>query len=55
VRALTRRVRVSAPGVVTELFEETEARAARDRADLSPFLIFHEPREVEVCIPVRQA
>jgi len=54
VRALTKRVRVSAPGTVTELFEETEARAARDRADLSPFLIFHEPREVEVCIPVRQ-
>ena len=54
VRALTRRARVPARqgGEVTALFEEAEALAARDRADRSPFLLFHAPLDVEACIPV---
>jgi DNA-binding transcriptional MerR regulator len=55
VRALTMRARVGGGGVISELFEEAEARAARDRADRSPFLLFHGPRDVEACIPVRAA
>ena len=54
VRALTLRARVPGrEGSVTALFEEAEARAARDRADRSPFLLFHAPGDLEVCIPVR--
>jgi len=53
VRALTLRARVSVPGGVTGMFEEAEARAARDRVDSSPFLLFHGARDLEVCIPVR--
>jgi DNA-binding transcriptional MerR regulator len=53
VRALTARSRVRSPTAITDLFEVAEARAARDRADRSPFLIFHGEREVEACVPVR--
>jgi DNA-binding transcriptional MerR regulator len=49
-------------GVVTRLFEDLEAHAAREkvRADASPFLLFHDLRrsdrlDVEACIPVRRA
>ncbi len=56
VRALTIRARIPGGGdPVGALFEEAEARAARDRADRSPFLLFHGPRDVEACIPVRAA
>jgi DNA-binding transcriptional MerR regulator len=56
VRALTIRARVPSLGApVTALFEKAEAVAARDRIDRSPFLLFHRPLEVEVCIPVRGA
>jgi DNA-binding transcriptional MerR regulator len=50
VRALTLRAERES---VTALFEEAEARAARDRVDESPFALFHGAREVEVCVPVR--
>src|SRR5258708_33841274 len=50
VRALALRSR---PDSISALFEEAEARAARDRIDSSPFLLLHGPREVEVCVPVR--
>jgi len=56
VRAMTirarcdRRARPSAA-----LFEEAEARAARDRVDRSPFLLFHAALDVEACVPVRAA
>jgi len=54
VRALTLRARVPAgSSTVTALFEEAEARAARDRADQSPFLLFHARTDLEACIPVR--
>ncbi len=52
VRVLSLRARVSSGGIAA-LFEEVEARAARDRLDASPFLIFHSAREVEACVPVR--
>ena len=56
VRALTIRATVTAQGApVAALFEEAEARAARDRVDRSPFLLFHGPLDVEACIPVRPA
>ena len=56
VRALTIRARVPSLGApVTALFEEAEARAARERVDLSPFLLVHAALDVEVCIPVRGA
>ena len=56
VRALTLRARVRSQGApITALFEEAEARAARGRADQSPFLIFHGPHDVEACVPVRPA
>src|SRR5258708_20710198 len=50
VRALALRSR---PDSISALFEEAEARAARDRIDSSPFLPLHGPRELEVCVPVR--
>jgi DNA-binding transcriptional MerR regulator len=54
VRALSLRARIRSPGApIAALFEEAEARAAKDRADASPFLMVHAPRDVEVCIPVR--
>ena len=54
VNALTIRARVPSHGEpVGALFEEAEARAARDRVDRSPFLLFHGPLDVEACIPVR--
>jgi DNA-binding transcriptional MerR regulator len=54
VRALTMRARIPPGGnAITALFEEAEARAARERADRSPFLLFHAPLDVEACIPVR--
>src|SRR3954465_7272363 len=54
VRALT--VRASVRGAqITALFEDAEARAVRDRADHSPFLLFHGPVDVEACIPVRSS
>src|SRR5262249_33786574 len=40
-------------GAITALCEEAEARAGRDRADRSPFLLFHAPLDVEACVPVR--
>src|SRR6266446_3067983 len=40
---------------IAALFEEAEARAARDRVDRSPFLLFHAPLDVEACVPVRAA
>jgi DNA-binding transcriptional MerR regulator len=53
-RALTIRTTVRSLGApVAMLFEEAEARAFKDRADRSPFLLFHSSREVEACIPVR--
>jgi DNA-binding transcriptional MerR regulator len=55
VRALTLRARVRSAGTIAALFEEAEARAARDRVDASPFLIFQGPRDVEACVPVRAA
>ena len=56
VRALTLRARLRPAGApISALFEEAEAKAARDRVDASPFLIFHGPRDVEACIPVRAA
>ena len=53
VRALTMRARVRGGSQITALFEEAEARAAKDRADHSPFLLFHAPLDLEACIPVR--
>jgi len=54
IRALALRARVRSHGApITELFEEAEARAARDRVDASPFLLFHAPLDVEACVPVR--
>jgi len=54
VRAFTVRARLPSAGEsIAPLFEEAEARAARDRADRSPFLVIHAQRDVEVCIPVR--
>jgi DNA-binding transcriptional MerR regulator len=56
VRALTLRACVPSQGTpITALFEEAEAGAARDRADRSPFLIFHAPLDVEACVPVRSS
>jgi DNA-binding transcriptional MerR regulator len=61
-RALTLRAIVS-PGsnAITEMFEETERRARRSRAEQSPILLMHHapqvaPRyDVEVCVPVTRA
>lgn len=54
VRALTLRARVRSHGApIAALFEEAEARAARDRVDCSPFLLFHAALDVEACVPVR--
>jgi len=56
VRALTIRARVRSQGEpIAALFEEAEARAARDRVDRSPFLLFHAALDVEACVPVRAA
>ncbi|MGE5047687.1 MAG: MerR family transcriptional regulator [Deltaproteobacteria bacterium] len=56
VFALGLRARVASQGApITALFEEAEALAARDRADESPFLLFHSPRDVEACVPVRSS
>jgi DNA-binding transcriptional MerR regulator len=62
IRALTLRAIVS-PGsnAITEMFEATERRARRSRADRSPILLIHPaaqvaPRhDVEVCVPVTRA
>ena len=58
--AYTIRRRVPSLGQpVTELFERAERRAASDRVDQSPFMIFFEgdrsddELDVEVCVPVR--
>ena len=56
VRAMTIRARVRSQGApIAALFEEAEARAARDRVDRSPFLLFHAALDVEACVPVRAA
>ena len=56
VRALTIRTRVRSQGApIAALFEEAETRAARDRVDRSPFLLFHGALDVEACVPVRSA
>jgi DNA-binding transcriptional MerR regulator len=56
VRALTIRARVPSKGdPIAALFEEAEARAARERVDRSPFLLFHGALDVEACVPVRSA
>jgi DNA-binding transcriptional MerR regulator len=48
------RARVASQGApITALFEEAEARAAHDRSDASPFLLFHSALDVEACVPVR--
>jgi DNA-binding transcriptional MerR regulator len=54
VLALGLRARVPSQGApIAALFEEAEARAARDRSDASPFLLFHASLDVEACVPVR--
>lgn len=54
VPALTIHAHVrSQGGSIAGLFEEAEARAAKDRVDRSPFLLFHGTHDVEVCVPVR--
>jgi DNA-binding transcriptional MerR regulator len=50
-RALTLR----GPPPAYPLFEEAERLARAERLDASPFLLFHGPRDVEACIPVRAA
>jgi DNA-binding transcriptional MerR regulator len=56
VRALTVRARVHSQGAtIAAIFEDAEARAAHDRIDRSPFLLFHSALDVEACVPVRSA
>jgi DNA-binding transcriptional MerR regulator len=62
VRALTLRAIVAPDSnAITEMFEATEQRARRSRADQSPLLLMHHApqiaprRDVEVCVPVTRA
>jgi DNA-binding transcriptional MerR regulator len=62
LRALTLRAIIGADSnAITEMFEATERRARRSRADQSPVLLMHHApqiaprRDVEVCVPVTRA
>jgi len=62
LRALTLRAIVAPDSnAITEMFEATERRARRSRADQSPMLLMHHApriaprRDVEVCVPVTRA
>jgi hypothetical protein len=59
LRTLTMRAIVAPDSnAITEMFEATEQRARRSRADQSPLLLMHHApqiaprRDVEVCVPV---
>jgi DNA-binding transcriptional MerR regulator len=62
LRALTTRASVApSSNAITDMFEETERRARRARAESSPILLIHSgPRQtarldVEVCVPVTRS
>jgi DNA-binding transcriptional MerR regulator len=62
MRALTLRATVSPESnAITAMFEATERRARRSRADQSPILLIHHTpgvaagRDIEVCVPVTRA